>query len=85
MEKRIARLESFNARGSDGNTYTVNAYEHQCRVGMFNTDPEHWEPTGLAEYKLSDGRHVDLDANGRLVVSGTSLTLERETAPRPAS
>ena len=79
MEKRIARLESFNARGSDGNTYTVNAYEHQCRVGMFNTDPEHWEPTGLAEYKLSDGRHVDLDANGRLVVSGTNLTLERET------
>lgn len=80
MEKRIRRLETFTARGSDGQTYSVHGYEHQRRLEVFATDPEQWEPTGVSEYKLPDGRHVDLNADGSLVVAGSDLRLQRETA-----
>lgn len=79
MEKRIRRLETFTARGSDGKTYSVHGYEHQRRLDAFSADPDQWEPTGEAEYKLNDGRHVDLSDDGTLLVSGTDLRLQRET------
>lgn len=79
MDKRIRRLETFTARGSDGKTYAVHGYEHQRRLDAFGADPEQWEPTGVAEYKLPDGRHVDLAADGSLVVHGSDLTLQRDT------
>jgi hypothetical protein len=79
MEKRIRRLETFTARGSDGNTYSVHGYEHQRRLDAFGTSPDQWEPTGVAEYKLPDGRHVDLDADGTLVVAGSDLRLKRDS------
>lgn len=78
MDKRIRRLETFTAHGSDGKTYSVNGYEHQRRLDAFSDQPEQWEPTGLAEYKLPDGRHVDLNDDGSLVVAGTDLRLQRD-------
>ena len=80
MEKRIRRLETFTARGSDGQTYSVHGYEHQRRVDTFGAAPDQWEPTGIAEYKLPDGRHVDLADDGSLVVAGSDLRLERDAA-----
>ena len=32
MEKMLHQLESFSARGSDGNTYRVRGYEHLARL-----------------------------------------------------
>jgi len=79
MDKRIRRLETFTAHGSDGKTYSVHGYEHQRRLEAFSADPEQWEPTGEAEYKLPDGRHVDLTDDGTLVVAGSDLRLKRES------
>ena len=78
MEKRIHRLETFTARGSDGKTYSVHGYEHQRRLDTFSADPGQWEPTGVSEYKLPDGRHVELADDGTLQVAGSDLRLQRD-------
>jgi hypothetical protein len=78
MEKRLRQLETFVARGSDGKTYSVRGYEHQGRVDAFISAQEQWEPLGVAEYKLDDGRHVDMAADGTMVVSGSDVRLSRE-------
>ena len=51
MERRLHLLESFTARGSDGETYKVRGYEHLVRDESLSDGREHWEPTGLAEYQ----------------------------------
>ena len=55
MEEMLRRLETFTARGSDGRTYAVEAYEHLARVDAILDVHGHWEPTGQAEYRLADG------------------------------
>lgn len=75
MEKMLHLLETFKARGSDGRDYSVRGYEHLVRLE--DTAPGAWEPTGLAEYKLADGRHVRVDADGTMSVPQLGLTLER--------
>ena len=79
MEKMLHRLETFNARGSDGRTYAVHGYEHLARVDAFAGPEGHWEPTGQAEYKLSDGRRVDIDRDGVMHVAGCDVRLEPMT------
>ncbi len=78
MEKMLHLLESFNARGSDGRDYAVRGYEHMVRLeeGL----PSSWEPTGLAEYKLVDGRHVRVESDGSMTVPELGLKLERRCA-----
>jgi hypothetical protein len=76
MEKMLHRLETFTARGSDGRMYTVHGYEHLARVDAFADPQGHWEPTGQAEYKLADGRRVNVDREGLMHVAGSDLRLE---------
>ncbi|CAG1017590.1 hypothetical protein BURC_02254 [Burkholderiaceae bacterium] len=78
MEKLLHLLESFTARGSDGKTYFVHGYEHLVRVDVLPSPQGQWEPTGQAEYKLADGRCVEVDHQGVMRVAGTEVTLERE-------
>jgi hypothetical protein len=80
MEKTLHLLETFGVRGSDGKAYVVRAYEHLARLDEVPGAPMPWEPTGLVEYKLVDGRHVSIDADGAMSVAGTGIRLER--APR---
>ena len=76
MEKMLKRLETFTARGSDGKTYSVEAFEHLARVDVF-ADPEgQWEPTGEAEYRLADGRAVEVEKDGSMRVAGTDVMLQ---------
>ena len=77
MEKMLQRLETFTARGSDGRTYRVEAYEHLARLDAVPDTQGQWEPTGIAEYKLADGRHVSVDKNGTMTLAGTQVRLER--------
>ena len=77
MDKKLHQLETFSARGSDGRTYTVRAYEHLARLETTGDPQGLWEPTGEAEYKLDDGRPVIVDKNGQMTVGGTDLTLRR--------
>lgn len=78
MEKKLRRLETFTARGSDGSHYDVHAYEHLARIdGVIDPRDEQWEPTGQAEYKLADGRHVSVARDGSMLVPDADLRLER--------
>ena len=73
MDIRLHLLESFAVRGSDGRSYKVCAYE---RLGLVPGTQDQWEPTGVAEYRLEDGRHVEVakDETMRVPASGLQLT-----------
>jgi hypothetical protein len=77
MEKMLHLLETFTARGSDGKAYVVHGYEHLARLDAGPGVQGQWEPTGLAEYKLADGRHVSVDKDGAMRVPDIGLRLER--------
>ena len=73
MEKRLRLLETAQMQSDDGQRYVVRAYEHLAATvcGV----EERWEPTGLVEYKLGSGRHVRVDAAGRMTIAGTDVAL----------
>ena len=83
MEKSLHLLETFAARGSDGETYRVQAIEHLARLDAVPDVQGQWEPTGLVEYKLADGRHVDVDKAGEMTLAGTTVRLAREASSNP--
>ena len=64
MDRKLHLLESFDAHGQDGQTYRVFGYEHMVRDESVPGAIEHWEPTGLAEYRLADGRRVEVEDGG---------------------
>jgi hypothetical protein len=73
MDIRLHLLESFAAKGSDGQHYKVCGYE---RLSLVPGSADQWEPTGVAEYRLEDGRHVEVGKDDvmRLAESGIVLT-----------
>ena len=75
MDKQLRLLDSFPARGPDGSTYKVMAYEHLQRVELASAGLEQWEPTGLTEYRLDSGERVDPTGDGAWRVVPTGLTL----------
>ncbi|WKB51425.1 hypothetical protein [Eleftheria terrae] len=78
MDKKLHLLESFTAMGSDGGSYKVLGYEHLVRDPSLNEALDRWEPSGLSEYKLATGEHVDLLPDGALLVPSTGLRLQRQ-------
>ena len=86
MEKMLHLLETFTARGSDGQTYHVQAYEHLARLDAVPDTQGQWEPTGLTEYKLPDGRHISVDKDGEMSLANTGVRLQRDpSAPSSRS
>lgn len=83
MERKLHQLESFPAKGADGADYTVYGYEHMTKDESITDGREHWEPTGLFEYRLADGTRVDVGGDGqmRITSSGVTLTAKRATSP----
>lgn len=75
MSLKLQLLETFGARGSDGATYKVRAYERMTEDPSFNDGQAHWLPTGIVEYRLEDGALVDArgEASMRVVHSGVQL------------
>ena len=80
MDLQLQLLETFNARGSDGKTYKVCAYDRLVPDPSLPTQGEHWESSGVVEYRLEDGRRIDVDGQGRMRVHGTDIALESERA-----
>jgi hypothetical protein len=70
---RLQLLETFTAAGSDGSTYKVCAYDRMT------TDPslagEHWESTGSVEYRLEDGRAVQMQRDGTAHIERSDVVL----------
>jgi hypothetical protein len=76
MDIRLHLLESFVARGSDERHYKVLGYE---RLGLVPGSADQWEPTGVAEYRLEDGRHVEVGKDNQMRVVGSGIVLTRPT------
>jgi hypothetical protein len=83
MDKKLHLLETFPARGNDGNDYVVHGFEHLARLDGMTDLNDQWAPTGLAEYKLSNGERIDVDKSGSMTVARTGVKLNRE--PRSPS
>lgn len=74
MDMRLHLLESFTANGSDGQHYKVCGYE---RLALVPGSAEQWEPTGVAEYRLEDGRPVEVGKDEAMRVVGSGVVLTR--------
>jgi hypothetical protein len=72
MEIRLHQLDTFAAQGSDGKSYKVAAFE---RLMLVPGNEEQWEPTGVAEYRLEDGRHVDVQKDGTMRIAASEVVL----------
>lgn len=77
MEKKLHCLETFTVQDLHGATYKVHAYEHLTHVNTLMDMETQWEPTGLIEYKLSTGEHLDVDADGTMHLPGSTMPLHR--------
>ena len=75
MDKKLHLLESFEAQGTDGACYKVMAYEHLVRVDLAADGRDHWESTGLSEYRLASGERVDVAADGAMRVAASGVEL----------
>ncbi len=86
MDKKLHLLDSFRVQGADGTAYKVMAYEHMLRTDVLQDGAEHWEPTGLTEYRLESGERVDLVGDGvmRVVPTGLELRMTDPAAAAPA-
>ena len=87
MDLRLHLLESFRARAADGTEHKVCAYERMARDESLQDGGEHWEPTGVLEYRLEDGRMVDARQDGslRIAANGTELTPLQARQPAPGA
>ena len=85
MDKKLQWLDSFEVQGNDGVAYKVRAYEHLMRVDLA-PGRDHWESTGLTEYRLATGERVDVRPDGamRVVATGVELRAPRGHEPEPA-
>jgi len=75
VDKKLQLLNSFKAQGTDGASYKVMAYEHMLRVDLLADGQEHWEPTGLTEYRLASGERIDVAPDGVMRVVPTRVKL----------
>lgn len=81
MELRLHLLDTFMAEASDGATYKVRAYERMAPNVSLDGADDSWEPTGVTEYRLEDGRVLAAQPDGSLrVAAGGDLVLK----PTPA-
>ena len=85
METRLHLLESFAAQGSDGKQYLLHGYEHLTRLEGVPDLQGQWEATGVAEYRLADGRRVDVDREGGMTVVDSGVRLERAGGERASA
>jgi hypothetical protein len=80
MELRLQLLETLMATGSDGASYKLCAYDRLAHDPAF-ADGDHWLSTGTIEYRLADGRRVDVDRDGSAHIAGSGVRL---TMPQTA-
>ena len=80
MAQRLHLLETFYVQGSDGGSYKICGYELMVRDESFISADERWEPTGVAEYRTSEGDRVDVFPDGVMRISRTGVLLRRQAA-----
>ena len=84
MDRKLHLLESFTARGADGVDYKVHGYEFLARDESIADGLEHWEATGLFEYRLADGSRIDVADDGSMRIANSGLALSAKRAATTA-
>lgn len=79
MDLRLQFLDSFVATDSGGRVHKVRAFDRLRRDQSLPGGSEHWESTGVVEYRLQDGRLVEVMRDGSLRIAGSGETLEPAT------
>ena len=82
MDKKLHLLDSFETHGTDGARYKVMAYEHLLRVDLGADGQDHWESTGLSEYRLGSGERIDVTSDGAMRVISTGVELRPARAEK---
>ncbi len=77
MDMKLHLLETFAADGNDGVQYKVLGYERLVRDETLADGQDHWESTGVAEYRLASGELVDVQGDGSMRVVSTGVRLAR--------
>ncbi|NRF71281.1 hypothetical protein HLB44_30250 [Aquincola sp. S2] len=77
MDRKLHLLEAFVAQDDQGASYKVFGYEHLVHAPI-SAGFQQWEPTGVAEYKLASGEHLELEHDGVLRVAASGLRLKRQ-------
>ena len=75
MDRKLRLLDSFKAQGANGAFYKVMAYEHMLRIDLLADGLDHWESTGLTEYRLASGERIDVTPGGGMRVVPTGVEL----------
>lgn len=78
MDRKLHLLETFVAQDDQGASYKVFGYEHLVHAPVSAGFQQQWEPTGVAEYKLASGEHLELERDGMLRVAASGLRLKRQ-------
>jgi|GWRWMinimDraft_6_1066014.scaffolds.fasta_scaffold00647_3 hypothetical protein len=77
MDIKLHRLESFSAQDTQGKAYKVYGYELMARAYPWLDAAVQWEPTGVVEYKLASGEHLDMARDGTLQGAQSGVCLHR--------
>ncbi len=77
MDIKLHRLESFSAQDTQGKPHKVYGYELMARAYPWLDAAVQWEPTGVVEYKLASGEHLDLGRDGTLHGAQSGVHLHR--------
>jgi hypothetical protein len=81
MEKRLHQLETLRLHGDDGRDYVVHGFEHLARLDAAPGLGGDWEPTGESEYRLADGRPVNVGADETMTIAQNGVRLsQRESS-----
>ena len=64
MDRKLHLLETFVAQDDQGASYKVFGYEHLVQAPVAAESQQQWESTGVAEYKLASGEHLELESDG---------------------
>jgi hypothetical protein len=79
MDLKLQFLESFEVVGPDRQPHRVRAYDRLARNEAL-PGGEHWEATGVVEFRLDDGRLVEALPSGPMRIHGTDVELHRTAA-----
>lgn len=77
MDRKLHLLDSFSARGSDGTVYKILGFEHLVRDPSSTSELDNWEPTGISEWRLADGRALSEASDGAFRIEGSEVVLRR--------
>lgn len=85
MERKLHLLESYRVTGSDGRSYKVCGYEQMTRDESLVDGAEHWEPTGVIEYRLGSGELLEPHKDGTLRIPNAGVMLPAREQREPTT